>query len=1106
MPEMRMEPLQRRSIRGSWPALVLLVALVAALVVLAVPGTALAADSSNTGRLFYAADNYSHGYNIFYPHNAWRGFDMVFYKEQVWQSFYTAGPTDNLNRDHLGVTITGQMANATPNDTPTQHYVTEGDETWTNTDRRITGDRLAVFRDRLFLYIAKSGDSTKGFSITQKELDGVNWAPEAVPVHYATAGINQSIRGMVVKVVDDTLLILFQKAGSRDVYLITSTNAVDFTVPQKIHTFTDDDCILNAEVVARPSDGQPLVALVTKDDATSGDDADGHMKLWTFNPSTKAVNLVWAFAHTYKDMVIVSGDVLNCTPYDRKNLQVWAVGSGTENLYHLQFTFNDLASSGACTDIYDAGNVSKHIELSNRGYLAACATAVPMTDPTTHYQSLDQRIRVWWWHDVNAAGTNAFGYSAEYRSDYLKNYGEQTIYTDKTDISDAWILQGIITGLPPYYPNDNTVGFLNVNTLLSYGLIEENEIQTTMKSAVSISVGFEQEFKKANSSIGFSVTNALERTTENEKSWEVRVAQEFGPDQQAEIPEDMGGMPLGAQAWGVFLVPDIVNGSYELWAPDWSRNLGVNLNYTYLKCSASALKVKKYDMTQRETPSVEETAAVHAYFQGENFKLFPKSTDYWLWGNDDPDYGTFVNTNPNDYYELMRVFADPDDPTSGVTVDPVNVAVDGSREPWSFLETEKTTESQKYTLKLKTDNKIFGFTLGMEGEISLESSASSSVGTELKLDYGINGWTLDQLDENGDGVTDEEELEVLRTYLAAIDFDMYWLQAKRPDAFFVPSGARIGGALPWCITWHVNGFTTGSGSHTMLVSSVRQNVSDTPQLSDDLRATLISQLEAARAAEQAGQLQTALDILGGLRDQIAAESGKGIPAQRAQTWLQVIDLIFETGGARHFSDMLDAIWIQTYGVTAEQVLTVAQGHSDGSFRPDQPVTRAQWAKMVVDGLDLPTLTPAAGTFSDVGPDHFFYRWIEGGAAAQLLRGYAGGIYLPDNHVLRQESNSILARWLVAQEIADAGHIQGAQATYDSLAAWYAAEGAAVLAGFSDAASVAEVHRATTAYLVMRGVVMGASSGGMTTLQPLSDISRAQAAVMVLRALAADQND
>ncbi len=343
---------------------------------------------------------------------------------------------------------------------------------------------------------------------------------------------------------------------------------------------------------------------------------------------------------------------------------------------------------------------------------------------------------------------------------------------------------------------------------------------------------------------------------------------------------------------------------------------------------------------------------------------------------------------------------------------------------------------------------------------------------------------------------------MLHTYLAAIDFDMYWLQAKRPDAFFVPDGARIGGALPWCITWHANGYTTGSGDHDLLVSAVRQDVVDTPQLSDGLRAALLSQLEAARAAEQSGQLETAFDILGGLRDQIEAESGTGIPAKRAQTWLNLIDLIFETGGARHFSDMLDAIWIQTYGVTAEQVLTVAQGYADGSFQPGRTVTRAQWAKMVVDGLDLPTLTPPVSTFGDVSPEHFFYRWIEGGAAAQLLRGYAEGVYLPENDVLRQESNSILARWLAAQEIADVGHIQGAQATYEDLAAWYAAEGSAALAGFADAGSVAEAHRAATAYLAMRGVVVGSPSGGSTYLHPLDDISRAQAAVMVLRALAA----
>ena len=184
------------------------------------------------------------------------------------------------------------------------------------------------------------------------------------------------------------------------------------------------------------------------------------------------------------------------------------------------------------------------------------------------------------------------------------------------------------------------------------------------------------------------------------------------------------------------------------------------------------------------------------------------------------------------------------------------------------------------------------------------------------------------------------------------------------------------------------------------------------------------------------------------------------------------------------------------------MLSVAQGYSDKSFQPDRTVTRAQWAKMVVDGLDLPTLTPPVGTFGDVSPEHFFYRWIEGGAAAQLMRGYAEGVYLPDNAIDRQEANSILARWLAAGETAATGYIQGAEATYEDLAAWYAAEGSAALAGFADAGSVAEVHRAATAYLAMRGVVVGSPSGGSTYLQPLNDISRAQAAVMVLRALAA----
>ena len=79
-----------------------------------------------------------------------------------------------------------------------------------------------------------------------------------------------------------------------------------------------------------------------------------------------------------------------------------------------------------------------------------------------------------------------------------------------------------------------------------------------------------------------------------------------------------------------------------------------------------------------------------------------------------------------------------------------------------------------------------------------------------------------------------------------------------------------------------------------------------------------------------------------------------------------------------------------------------------------------------------------------------------------------------------------------------GGVQGAKGYYASLTAWYAAEGEGVLEEFTDEDQVALVHRPAAAYLAMRGVVLGSSSGKDTYLDPLRELTRAQAVAMILR--------
>ncbi|MBN1629963.1 MAG: S-layer homology domain-containing protein [Thermoleophilia bacterium] len=198
-------------------------------------------------------------------------------------------------------------------------------------------------------------------------------------------------------------------------------------------------------------------------------------------------------------------------------------------------------------------------------------------------------------------------------------------------------------------------------------------------------------------------------------------------------------------------------------------------------------------------------------------------------------------------------------------------------------------------------------------------------------------------------------------------------------------------------------------------------------------------------------------------------------------------------------DITDATWQNTYGVSAENAAIVAQGRSDGTFRPKETVNRGQFAKMTTSGLEISAMMPEVPTFRDVSPDYPFFSYVEGCTAAGVLSGYSDGSFRPGATVTRQQTSSILGHWLAEREITACLGIVGAKDTYSALKAWYAGEGKSYLAGFADAQSLSPAHQATTAYLVSRGIVMGSSTETSSYLRATASVNRAQAVTLVLRA-------
>ncbi|MGE5370671.1 MAG: S-layer homology domain-containing protein [Solirubrobacterales bacterium] len=85
------------------------------------------------------------------------------------------------------------------------------------------------------------------------------------------------------------------------------------------------------------------------------------------------------------------------------------------------------------------------------------------------------------------------------------------------------------------------------------------------------------------------------------------------------------------------------------------------------------------------------------------------------------------------------------------------------------------------------------------------------------------------------------------------------------------------------------------------------------------------------------------------------------------------------------------------------------GYPDGSFRPDKSMTRAEIAAMLVHAKGLKPYTPKKATFKDVNPKHWAFSQIEAANRAGLLKGYANGTFRPNQPVTRAETAALLLK-------------------------------------------------------------------------------------------------
>lgn len=107
------------------------------------------------------------------------------------------------------------------------------------------------------------------------------------------------------------------------------------------------------------------------------------------------------------------------------------------------------------------------------------------------------------------------------------------------------------------------------------------------------------------------------------------------------------------------------------------------------------------------------------------------------------------------------------------------------------------------------------------------------------------------------------------------------------------------------------------------------------------------------------------------------------------------------------------------GVLAKEINAAADaelvsGYDDGTFRPNQNVTRAQFAKMIVRAVEKATgkaLEKGDEPFSDVTPNQALYEYVVKAYKAGYIKGYSDGTFGYDKEINRQEAAAILQRAL-----------------------------------------------------------------------------------------------
>lgn len=117
-----------------------------------------------------------------------------------------------------------------------------------------------------------------------------------------------------------------------------------------------------------------------------------------------------------------------------------------------------------------------------------------------------------------------------------------------------------------------------------------------------------------------------------------------------------------------------------------------------------------------------------------------------------------------------------------------------------------------------------------------------------------------------------------------------------------------------------------------------------------------------------------------------------------------------TSDVNDFSDVASGDWFNVTVSSLAQMGVIA-GYEDGSFRPNAPITRAEFAAIATRFFTERGVTYNEGLFADITGDEWFADVVAAAADRGLLGGYPDGTVRPNATITRAESCAVVNRTL-----------------------------------------------------------------------------------------------